>query len=274
MSGSDPRTARRRRRALAAMVPALLLAFSTAAIALISQRSPSRLTLDLAWAAPSALRPLGSGDGGVDLFSLVTHATFRALLLAAVVSVFGFLLGTPLGAVAGLVRGRFERWTLRTCDLVQSFPSFLLALAVLSAVQTPSRVHIGFVFCITAWAPFARVAAAQARILGESQFVEAARALGLGRSRVVLAHVLPNLLGPVAVQIGTSAAGVVLGETALGFVGLGPPDGVSLGALLEQGTLAMLRAPHVLAVGAVAVALVSGSLQLASEGVRRWVHVD
>ena len=61
----------------------------------------------------------------------------------------------------------------------------------------------------------------------------------------------------------------MLGETALGFVGLGPPDGVSLGALLEQGTLGMLRAPHVLAVGSVAVILGSGSLQIASEGLRR-----
>jgi peptide/nickel transport system permease protein len=126
---------------------------------------------------------------------------------------------------------------------------------------------------VTAWAPFARISVAQARVLSESQFVEAARALGAGRRRVVLGHVLPNLLGPVTVQLGTAAAGVVLGETALGFVGLGPPDGVSLGALLEQGTLGMLRAPHVLAVGALSVALVSGSLQLASEGIRRIVHV-
>jgi ABC-type dipeptide/oligopeptide/nickel transport system permease subunit len=72
-------------------------------------------------------------------------------------------------------------------------------------------------------------------------------------------------------QLGSAAAGVVLGETALGFVGLGPRDGVSLGALLEQGTIGMLRAPHVLAAGTVAVILVSGSLQLASEGIRRWV---
>ena len=111
-------------------------------------------------------------------------------------------------------------------------------------------------------------------MLSESQFVEAARALGLGSVAIVFVHVIPNLLGPVSVQIGTSAAGVVLGETALGFVGLGPPDGVSLGSLIEQGTLAMLRAPHVLTVGAVAVILVSGSLQLASEGVRRWVHLE
>jgi ABC-type dipeptide/oligopeptide/nickel transport system permease subunit len=266
---SRSRSERRLRAALARVLPALGLMLLTLALALASERSPSRLYLDQSWAAPSLSRPLGSGDGGVDLYALVIHATLRALGLAAAVSVFGFVVGTPLGAAAGLARGRFERITLRACDLVQSFPSFLLALAVLSAVREPSRLHIGLVFSLTAWAPFARVALAQARVLGESQFVEAARALGLGRARVVIAHVVPNLLGPVAIQIGTSAAGVVLGETALGFVGLGPPDGVSLGAILEQGVLAMLRAPHVLAVGAVAVALVSGTLQLASEGVRR-----
>jgi peptide/nickel transport system permease protein len=230
------------------------------------------LTLELAWSPPDALRPLGSGDAGVDLLALVSHATLRALLLAGAVSLCGFALGTPLGAAAGLAGQRLERWTLRACDLVQSFPTFLLALAVLSAVAVPSRVHLGLVFGLTAWAPFARVAAIQARALREAQFVEAARALGAGRVRTLLRHVLPNLLGPVTVQIGTSAAGVVLGETALGFVGLGPADGVSLGVLLEQGTLGMLRAPHVLAVAVGAIALVSGVLQLASEGLRRWVH--
>ena len=173
--------------------------------------------------------------------------------------------------MAGLRRGAIERWTTRACDLVQSFPSFLLALAVLSAVRTPSRLYIGLVFCLTAWAPFARMAAAQAHVLSEAQFVEAARALGGSRPRVVFRHIIPNLLGPVAIQLGSAAAGVVLGETALAFVGLGLPDGVSLGALLDQGTVAMLRAPHVLAVSSAAVLLVSGSLQLASEGLRAVV---
>jgi peptide/nickel transport system permease protein len=258
-----------RDRASLAVLPAALLVLAAASVVLLTNRSPSRLVLESAWAAPDAAHPLGSGDAGVDLLALAAHATLRVLGLAAAVSVFGFVLGTPFGAAAGLLRGRFERWALRACDLVQSFPTFLLALAVLSAVKTPSRLYIGLVFSVTAWAPFARLAAAQARTLADSQFVEAARALGVTQPRIVLRHVIPNLFGPVAVQIGTTAAGVVLGETALGFVGLGPPDGVSLGALLEQGTLGMLRAPHVLAVGALAVALASGSLQLASEGLRR-----
>jgi peptide/nickel transport system permease protein len=265
--------AERRRRlvALSIALPVVCLALAAAVVVFGSDRSPSRFSLELAWVGPTSGRPFGSGDAGVDLLALVAHATLRALALAGAVASFGFLSGTPLGAAAGLAGGRFERLVLGVCDLVQAFPTFLLALAVLSAVSEPSRLYIGLVFAVTAWAPFARIAAAQSRILAESQFVEAARALGVSRGRLVFVHVLPNLLGPVAVQLGTAAAGVVLGETALGFVGLGPPDGVSLGALLEQGTLGMLRAPHVLAVGAASVALASGSLQLASEALRRSV---
>lgn len=263
-------TVTRSRRATIAVLPAILLFTVTALFVLISKRSPSRLDLALAWAPPSTARPFGSGDAGVDLLPLVCHATLRAVILAAGVALFGFAVGTPLGASAGLAGGRSERVVFRACDLVQSFPTFLLALAVLSAVRTPSRWHIGLVFCLGSWAPFARIALVQARILRAAQFVEAARAIGATPRRVLWLHVLPNLLGPVAIQIGTAAAGVVLGEAALGFVGLGPPDGVSLGSLLEQGTVAMLRAPHVLTVGAISVIVVSGSLQLASEGVRRW----
>jgi len=255
----------------AALLPAAVLVLGALAVVVFSGSSPTRLALALSWAPPSSARPLGSGEAGIDLLPLVGHATLRALVLAVAVSLFGFAVGAPLGTAAALRGGRLEQWTLRVADLVQSFPTFLLALAVLSAVQTPSRLHIGLVFAISAWAPFARLSLVQARAIAGAAFVEAARALGASRARVVLHHVLPNVLGPVAVQLGTASAGVVLGETALGFVGLGPPDGVSLGALLDQGTAGMLRAPHVLGVGALAVILLSGSLQLASEGIRAWV---
>ncbi|MEZ4232472.1 MAG: ABC transporter permease [Polyangiaceae bacterium] len=254
------------------LVPLSVLVIGVSGVVLGVDGDPARLHLTQSWAAPTGAHWLGFGDAGVDLGLLAAHATFRALVLATLVACFGFVVGTGLGASAGLRGGAVERWALRACDLVQSFPTFLLALAVLSAVRVPSRTHIGLVFCISAWAPFARLALAQTRSLRESQFVEAARALGSSSFRVAFRHVVPNLLGPVAVQLGTAAAGVVIGETALGFVGLGPPDGVSLGSLLEQGTLGMLRAPHVLAVGALSVLCVSGSLQLASEGLRRRIN--
>jgi len=263
---------RERRTALVMSIgPAALVFVASAIVALFSHRSPTRLALELSWAPPSAARPLGSGEAGVDVMALVGHGTFRALVLALGVTAFGFVVGVPLGTTAALASSQRQQIVLRLCDLVQSFPTFLLALGVLAAVRVPSRWHIGVVFGLAVWAPFARMALVQARAIAGAAFVEAAKALGATRARVVALHVLPNVLAPVTVQLGSAAAGVVLGETALGFVGLGPRDGVSLGALLEQGTVGMLRAPHVLAAGAVAVILVSGSLQMASEGIRRWV---
>ncbi|HVW26122.1 MAG TPA: ABC transporter permease [Polyangiaceae bacterium] len=261
----------RRASVVAPFVPACLVVVAAAAVVTLGHRSPTRLLLSDSWAPPSSSRPFGSGDAGVDVLAVVGYGTLRAIGLALSVAATGFVVGAPLGTAAALRGGLAERWTLRAADLVQSFPTFLLALAVLSAVRTPSRWHMGVVFSIGAWAPFARLSVVQARAIAAAPFVEATRALGGSFSRVIFRHVLPNVLGPVAVQMGSVAAGVVLGETALGFVGLGPPDGVSLGSLLEQGTAGMLRAPHVLVAGALSVMVVSGSLQMASEGVRRWV---
>jgi peptide/nickel transport system permease protein len=246
----------------------LRLAPLTAVVAItsavvLSDRSPTRLDPELSWAPPSSAWPLGCGEAGVDLLALVSHATQRGVVLAAAVALVGFLVGCPLGAASGLARGRFERGVSRACDLVQAFPTFLLALVVLSAVRAPTRAHLGAVFVLTAWAPFTRLALAQTRVLRDAAFIEAARALGGGRSRVVLRHVLPNLLGVVAVQLGSTAAAVVVSEAALAFVGFGTRDGVSLGSVLDQGVSAMLRAPHVLFVGAAGVFVTSVVLMVA-----------
>lgn len=244
------------------LVP-LAVVVATAVIVAMGERSPTRLDPTMSWSGPTGARPLGSGEAGVDLLALVGHATARAVVLAICVAAIGFVIGSPLGAAAGLARGRFERVVTRACDLVQSFPTFLLALVVLSAVRSPGRVHLAVVFALTAWAPFTRLALAQTRILRDAAFIEAARALGGDRVRVVVHHLVPNLLGVVAVQLGSTAAAVVVSEAALSFVGFGARDGVSLGAILDQGVSAMLRAPHVLLVGAFSVFATSVSLMIA-----------
>lgn len=244
------------------LVP-LAVVVATAVVVAFGDRSPTRLDPTMSWMPPSGARPLGSGEAGIDLLALVGHATARAVILAACVAAIGFVIGSPLGAAAGLARGRFERVVTRACDLVQAFPTFLLALVVLSAVRSPSRIHLAIVFALTAWAPFTRLALAQTRILRDAAFIEAARALGGDRVRVVFRHLVPNLLGVVAVQLGSTAAAVVVSEAALSFVGFGARDGISLGAVLDQGVSAMLRAPHVLLVGAFSVFATSVSLMIA-----------
>jgi len=250
------------RAALLRVVP-LGIILGGASLIAAGARSPTRLDPDLSWAPPSGAWPLGCGEAGVDLLALLAHAMQRGVVLATVVALVGFVIGCPLGAAAGLARGRFERGVARACDLVQAFPTFLLALVVLSAVRSPTRAHLGAVFVLTAWAPFTRLALAQTRVLRDATFVEAARALGGDRVRVVVVHLLPNLLGVVAVQLGSTAAAVVVSEAALSFVGFGTRDGISLGGILDQGVSAMLRAPHVLLVGAAGVFVTSVSLMIA-----------
>lgn len=235
------------------LAPLLLVIAAGTAGVLLAGAPVARLDPARAWCAPSTTRLLGCGEAGVDLLAVVSYAALRAIALAVTVSLLSFVVGTPLGVAAALARGRFERVVERGCDLVQAFPTFMLALAVLSAVRAPSRVHIGAVFALTSWAPFARLALAQTRVLRGAAFVEAAVALGRGRVGVLVRHVMPNVLGVVAVQLGSTGAAIVVSEAALAFVGLGPRDGVSLGGILDQGVAAMLRAPHVLVIGAAAV---------------------
>lgn len=251
------------RERLLRLVPLLIvIAFVTAGV-LAAPADPSRLDPNVAWAAPSSAHWLGAGEGGVDLLGVVSWGALKGSVLAVIVALSGFAIGTPLGAAAALAQGRFERAVERTCDFAQAFPSFLLALAVLASVRTPTRVHLGVVFALTAWAPFARLALAETRVLRSAAFVQAAFALGLERRLVVARHLLPNLLETVAVQLGSTAASVLVSEAALSFLGFGPRDGVSLGDVLAQGVAAMLRAPHVLASGALAIVVVSASLLVA-----------
>ncbi len=260
-----PRTSTPWTRRSLALLPLTLLTVASAALARVSSASPTHLEPRLSWCAPSAAHLFGCGEGGVDLVALVSRAELRGVALAVAVSLAGFLVGTPLGALAALTRGSLERVVARAADLIQAFPTFLLALVVLSAVRSPDRVHLGLVFGATAWAPFTRLALAETRVLREATFIEAARALGLGRVRVVLRHIVPQLLGVVAVQLGSTGSAIIVSEAALSFVGLGPRDGVSLGAVMDQGVAAMLRAPHVLVVGALSIFLTSVSLLVAGQ---------
>jgi len=255
-----------------ALAPLGLLFMGSWSVIVFTSGNARRFTLEQAWCRPSLGHILGCADGGIDVAKFVAFAIGYVLLLALSVAVIGAILGTVLGATAAFLGGAFEQVLLKACDLVQSFPNFLLALAVLAAVEQPRRWHIGAVFVLTAWAGFARLAAVQSRKLVIAEFVIAARAFGASRSSILRRHIVPHVLGPVAIQVGTVAAGVVIGESALAFVGLGPADGISLGVLIEQGAVGMLRAPHVLIFSACAVALASGACQLAAEGLRLWVR--
>ncbi len=246
--------------------PRLLPLALVVALALVaaSRGSATYLVPEDAFAAPSLRHPFGCAETGIDFAALLGVGLLRGLGLAVVVALFGFSVGTTVGVGAALRGGALERVLLRTCDLLQAFPSFLLAMVLLSAVRAPSRVHLACVFAVTAWAPFARLAAMETRVLRGAAFVEASLALGRGLLGTARVHILPNVLPTVAVQLGASAAATIVGEAGLAFVGFGPRDGVSLGGALDQAVAGVFRAPLLLGVARLAVFLGSAALVRAS----------
>ena len=245
-------------------IPLLVLVLG-AALGSLSRADAITLVPERALQPPSVRHPFGFGEGGVDLTAAIVRGVWGSLVLAAVASAIGLGVGVALGALAGFRGGRAERALSRALDTVQALPSFFVALALLAMVREPSRLHLGLVFAATAWAPFARLALAETRVLRGAAFVEASRALGRSELGTLIRHVVPQLLPLALVQLGASAAAVVIGETGLSFLGFVALTGApSLGRLLEQGVTTMLVAPHVLVASAGAVLLTNAALLLAT----------
>lgn len=230
--------------------------------------SPDALDLAHAYAPPSAEHWLGTTDNGVDLLSALVHGARLAAWISVSVVTISFVLGGLLGAVAGMFGGRIDACVTGLADLLQAFPSVLLNIAVLSLVARPGVWHVVLSLSVTGWVLYARLSRAEALSLREREFVQAARALGLSEVRVLLRHVLPNLVSPLVVQATAGFGGAILMESTLSFLGLGPSRAVSWGALLDQGSAVLLRSPHVALLVGAAIAATVLAFNLAGDAMR------
>jgi len=183
--------------------------------------------------APTLSHPMGTDDLGRDLLSGVAHGTRTSLLLAVIVSMLTGIIGVMVGALAAWEGGALDDLLMRVTEFVQVVPRFFLAVLVI-ALFGPGLDRLALLLAVTSWPWIARVVRAEALSLKRREFVEAARALGAGGARILLLEVLPNLLPPVLVVVSLNAAGVILIEAGLAFLGLGDPDVVSLGYLANN----------------------------------------
>jgi peptide/nickel transport system permease protein len=157
------------------------------------------------------------------------------------VSVSG-LAGVSLGLVAGYYGSWIDDIIMRLTDFELAFPFILLAIAVL-AVLGPGLTKVILVLGLTGWAQYCRLTRAQTLTLRETEFVEAARANGASTSRILIRHILPNILAPIIVIASFSVASVIIAEASLSFLGLGIPPAIpSWGGMLSDGRIYMERA--------------------------------
>jgi peptide/nickel transport system permease protein len=212
---------------------------------LVAPYPPAAQLLELRLAPPSAAHPLGLDELGRDVLSRLLFGARVSVAVGFAVVILAGSLGTLVGALAGYVGGAVDALLMRATDVVLAFPGILLAIALV-AMLGPALAHVVIALAAIGWVGYARLVRGQVLKIREEEFVLAARAAGVPGSRVLLRHVLPNVLPLLLVQATLGMAGAVLAEAGLSFLGLGqPPPGASWGAMINTGRAHLLDAPHV-----------------------------
>ena len=201
----------------------------------VATGDPDRVDVMNRFAAPSLAHWLGTDHLGRDLYSRLVHGATVAMSVALSAIAIALFLGTPLGILAAYLSARLERFVLIAFDVISSFPSMVLALAVV-AVFGPSTLIVVIIVAVTLTPHFGRVARAQVLTLKSAPFLEAERILGASFPRIVLHHVLPNILGPLVILASMDVPVVITIEAGLSFLGLGVrPPLASWGTLIQDG---------------------------------------
>jgi peptide/nickel transport system permease protein len=196
---------------------------------------------------PSSIAWFGTDDIGHDIYSRLIYGIRVSMFIGLASAVLSVLIGTLIGAVAGLYGGKFDDIIMRVTDIFLAFPflvsvivvrQFLAGLSFLKPIvgDVSSIRFIIFLFAIFGWMGVARLVRGQVLALKEREFIEAARAVGASNPRIVVAHLLPNSVGPILVSLTLSVIGAITAESTLSFFGFGPQpgsDSTSLGKLIE-----------------------------------------
>jgi peptide/nickel transport system permease protein len=234
-------------------------------------RTPTAHDLDHLLEGPSAAHLLGTDESGSDLLTQLCYGARLLLGLASAVVSICLILGVVIGTLAGYFGGWLDEIIMRIIDVLLAFPGILLNIAIAALVPRAGLGVLIFALAVNGWVGYARVTRAQVLRVREMEYVLAARALGVGSWQVMRRHILPNILSPILVQATFGAAGVVLVEASLSFLGLGPPIPYTWGALLSQGTTYYWRARHLLLVPGVAIGLLVLGCNLLGDGLRDYL---
>lgn len=277
--GEAWRRFRKHKLAVASAVVLLLLVFSVLLGPLIWTLPIDEIDFTAVLEGPSLAHPLGTDDLGQDLLARILYGGRISLAVGFTAMLVAVGLGVLVGSVAGMAGGKLDAALMWLTDLFLSLPQLPLLLLIIylfresltGIVGVEMGVFIMVVVVIGAfnWMPVARLVRAQFFSLREKEFVEAARALGASRTRLVLRHILPNALGPVIVTATIDVAGAIIAESTLSFLGLGfPPDIPTWGRLLFDAKDNLDFAPHWALFPGLAIFLTVLTINFVGDGLR------
>jgi ABC-type dipeptide/oligopeptide/nickel transport system permease subunit len=233
---------RRDARARIGLVVVVLLVLLAAAAPVVAGHDPVRIELANQLAPPSLEHPLGTDLQGRDVWARLVYGARVSLAVGLISQGIALLLGVSLGLVAGYYGRWVDEVVMRLADVTLAFPTLLLLIAMVAALE-PSLTVVFVTIGVVGWAGMARLVRGQVLVVRQLEFVQAARALGARDRRILLRHVLPNVVAPVVIAATLGMAGAIMAEAALSFLGLGvQPPTPSWGAMIADGRdLAQLR---------------------------------
>lgn len=260
----------RHRLALAGLVFIGFVALIAILAPVLAPFDPNQIDLDHFRSPPNSRNWLGTDSAGRDVLSRIMFGARVSVLIGAVAALSAATIGAILGLIAGLNRGVADSVIMRLVDIVLSFPS-LLVIILLVAILQPSLLTIILVIALFEWPTSCRIVRQATLSLREQDFVVSAHAVGSGRLRIALKHIVPAVLSPLTVVVTLISAQAILLEAALSFLGLGvSPPLASWGGMLEEAqSLAVVRdMPWLWIPPGIAIALTVLAINFVGDGLR------
>jgi len=215
---------------------------------------------------------LGTTEDGTDVLSALCHGARVALIVGLATVALSVTIGTGLGLVSGYYGGLVDQAIMRLTEIFLSFPGFLLALLIVFSLGEATILGVILALNVTGWAGYARLVRGLTLSMSQRDFVVAARSMGASTPRILRVHLLPNVFGPVTVQATFGIAGAILAEASLSYLGVGPQEVTSWGALLDEGAVLFLKTPALAMMSGGALFLTVLGINLLGDGLRD--HLD
>lgn len=258
----------RDRSAVAGLVILGLVTIIALGADIISPYSPTELDPTANLASPSAEHWLGTDNLGRDLFSRLVHGARWTLGAASLAAVGIVLLGVTVGVLAGFFGGIIDDLLMRLVDVLLAFPSMILALAIVGMLG-PSLGNVLIGMVAVWWVDYARVVRGLTLKVVQNDYILSAHCCGCGRFRMVLRHILPNVIPSVIVLATLELGALMLAISGLSFLGLGAqPPTPEWGTMLSDGRLFFLNAPQLMMYPGIAITLVVLGCNLLGDGLR------
>lgn len=233
---------------------------------------PTGQSLEERLEGPSLTHPFGTDGLGRDILSRALMGTRISIGIGFTVVLISVTFGVLIGGLAGFQGGRVDLLvTVVLMNALQAFPGILLAIALI-AFLGPGTGKLILALSVMGWVGYARLARGQVLKVKAFDFVEAATALGVSRSRLFRVHILPNIVQPILVQASIGTAGAILAEAFLSFLGLGiVPPTPSWGSMLNEAREHLLDAPHMVVFPSLFLMATVMSLNLVGDAIRDWL---